>query len=93
MEVTAAVDRPDGEKTVDDVADESLHLVAEISKTSPYLNEAVTVVYKLYASPTIDVTNFRALDNPKYNNFWSQDIPVTKYDIQNTTYNPTDPLF
>jgi hypothetical protein len=87
VEVTAAVERPDGEKTVDDVADESLHLVAEISKTSPYLNEAVTVVYKLYASPSIDVTNFRALDNPKYNNFWSQDIPVTKYDIQNTTYN------
>lgn len=87
VEVTAAVERPDGERTVDDVADESLHLVAEISKTSPYLNEAVTVVYKLYASPSIDVTNFRALDNPKYNNFWSQDIPVTKYDIQNTTYN------
>ena len=86
VEVTAAVERPDGEKTVDDVADESLHLVAEISKTSPYLNEAVTVVYKLYASPSIDVTNFRALDNPKYNNFWSQDIPVTKYDVQNTTY-------
>ncbi len=86
VEVTAAVERPDGEKTVDDVADESLHLVAEISKTAPYLNEAVTVVYKLYASPTIDVTNFRALDNPKYNNFWSQDIPVTKYDVQNTTF-------
>ena len=44
------------------------------------------MVYKLYASPSIDVTNFRALDNPKYNNFWSQDIPVTKYDVQNTTY-------
>ncbi|MCM4163968.1 BatD protein [Arenibacter sp. A80] len=86
VEVTAAVERPDGEKTVDDVADESLHLVAEISKTGPYLNEAVTVVYKLYASPSIDVTNFRALDNPKYNNFWSQDIPVTKYDVQNSTY-------
>lgn len=86
VEVTAAVDRPDGEKTVDDIADESLYLVAEVSKTNPYLNEAVTVVYKLYASPTIDVTNFRALDNPKYNNFWSQDIPVTKYDIQNETY-------
>lgn len=86
VEVTAAVDRPDGEKTVDDVADESLHLVAEVSKTSPYLNEAVTVVYKLYASPNIDVTNFRALDNPKYNNFWSQDMPVTKYNIENATY-------
>ena len=86
VEVTAAVDRPSGEKTIDDVADESLHLVAEISKTNPYLNEAVTVVYKLYASPHVDVTNFRALDNPRYNNFWSQDIPVTKYTIENTTY-------
>ncbi|HUH46506.1 MAG TPA: BatD family protein, partial [Arenibacter sp.] len=47
----------------------------------------VTVVYKLFASPTIDVTNFRALDNPKYNDFWSQDIPVTKYNIQDETYN------
>lgn len=87
VEVTAAVDRPDGERTVDDIADQSLYLVAEISRTDPYLNEAVTVVYKLYASPNIDVTNFRALDNPKYNNFWSQDIPVTKYNIQNETYN------
>lgn len=86
VEITAAVDRPDGEKTVDDIADESLYLVAEVSKTNPYLNEAVTVVYKLYASPVIDVTNFRPLDNPKYNNFWSQDIPITKYDIQNETY-------
>jgi len=29
IEVTAAVDKPNGQKTVDDVADESLHLVAE----------------------------------------------------------------
>jgi len=33
IEVTAAVDKPNGQKTVDDVADESLHLVAEVSKT------------------------------------------------------------
>ena len=72
--------------TVDDVADESLHLVAEVSKANPYLNEAVSVVYKLYVSQFITVTNFRALDNPKYNNFWSQDMPVTKYNIQNGSY-------
>ncbi|RIV43940.1 BatD family protein [Flagellimonas pelagia] len=86
VEVTAAVDRPNGEKTVDDVADESLHLVAEVSKDNPYLNEAVTVVYKLYVSPDISVTNYRPLDNPTYNNFWSQDIPVTKHTAQNGTY-------
>ncbi|MER3375663.1 MAG: BatD family protein [Allomuricauda sp.] len=86
VEVTAAVDKPNDQKTVDDVADESLHLVAEVSKGSPYLNEAVTVVYKLYVSPNISVTNYRPLDNPKYNNFWSQEIPVTKHTAQNGTY-------
>ena len=86
VEVTAAVDKPNDQKTVDDVADESLHLVAEVSKGNPYLNEAVTVIYKLYVSPDISVTNYRPLDNPKYNNFWSQEIPVTKHTAQNGTY-------
>ena len=86
VEVTAAVDKPNDQKTVDDVADESLHLVAEVSKGSPYLNEAVTVIYKLYVSPNINVTNYRSLDSPKYNDFWSQDIPVTKHTAQNGTY-------
>src|SRR5690606_4222967 len=41
-----------------------------------------------YYSNSISLSNFRALDNPKYNNFWSQDMPVTKYDVQNnSTYN------
>lgn len=86
IEVTDAVDKPSDQMTADDVADQGLHLVAEVSKTDPYLNEAITVVYKLYVSPYINVSNFRPLDNPKYNNFWSQDIPVTKYSIQNGTY-------
>lgn len=86
VEVTAAVDKPNDQKTVDDVADENLHLVAEVSKGNPYLNEAVTVVYKLYVSPNISVTNYRPLDNPTYNNFWSQDIPVTKHTAQNGIY-------
>ncbi len=88
VEVTAAVDKPSDQMTAEDVADESLHLVAEVSKANPYLNEAVSVVYKLYFSNSISLSNFRALDNPKYNNFWSQDMPVTKYDVQNnSTYN------
>ncbi len=84
--VTAAVDKPNDQMTVDDVADESLHLVAEVSKSNPFLNEAVSVVYKLYVSPSISVSNYRPLDNPKYNNFWSQDIPVTRLTAQNGTY-------
>lgn len=86
VEVTAAVDKPSDQMTVDDIADENLHLVAEVSKTAPYLNEAISVVYKLYVSPSINVSNFRPLDNPKYNNFWSQEISFTKYNVQNGTY-------
>ena len=87
VEVTAAVDKPGDQMTIDDVADESLHLVAEVSKTEPYLNEAVSVVYKLFVSPSISVSNYRPLDNPKYNNFWSQDIPVSIRNAKNGTYN------
>ena len=86
VEVTAAVDKPSDQMTVDDIADENLHLVAEVSKSTPYMNEAISVVYKLYVSPRINVSNFRPLDNPKYNNFWSQEMPLSKYNIQNGTY-------
>lgn len=86
IEVTAAVDKPSDEMTADDVADENLHLVAEVSKTNPYLNEAISVVYKLYVSPSISVSNYQPLDNPKYNNFWSQDIKVSRLSAQNGTY-------
>lgn len=86
VEVTAAVEKPSDQMTADDVAEESLHLVAEVSKDDPFLNEAVSVVYKLYVSPSISVTNYRPLDNPKYNNFWSQDIPITRLSAENGTF-------
>ena len=86
VEVTVAVDNPNREKTADDIADDNLHLVAEVSKTNPYLNEGFNVVYKLYVSPRITVSNFTLMDNPKYNNFWSQDIDVKRWKVENGNY-------
>lgn len=86
VEVTSAVSNPNAPPSANDIANENLYLVAEVSKSNPYLNEAISVVYKLYVGQTINVTNSRALDNPKYNNFWSQDIPVTKYQVKETTF-------
>ena len=57
-------------------ADDNLYLVADISKTNPYVNEPITVVYKLYFSYNIGITNWRELDKPKYNDFWSQNIDI-----------------
>ncbi|MBL4887906.1 MAG: BatD family protein [Flavobacteriaceae bacterium] len=45
--VTAAVTKPKDGNNADFVASENVHLVAEVSNTNPYLNEAITVVYKL----------------------------------------------
>jgi hypothetical protein len=47
VQVTNAVKRPNDPYNVESVASENIHLVAEISKGNPYLNEAITVVYKL----------------------------------------------
>jgi hypothetical protein len=57
-------------------ADDNLYLVADISKTNPYINEPITVVYKLYFSYNIGITNWRELNKPKYNDFWSQNIDI-----------------
>jgi hypothetical protein len=57
-------------------ADTNIYLVADISKTNPYINEPITVVYKLYFSYNIGITNWRELNKPKYNDFWSQNIDI-----------------
>jgi len=86
INVTAAVDKPTNPNDPDYIADQNIHLVAEVSKTNPYLNEAITVVYKLYVSPNTGVDNWREIDNPRYNDFWSQNIDVKGLKIQNGTY-------
>ncbi len=86
VQVTSAVDKPKDGNNTDFVASENLHLVAEVSKSNPYLNEAITVVYKLYVSTRISVSNWRELDNPKYSDFWSQAIDMKQLKIENGEY-------
>ncbi len=86
VEITAAVANPNAPKTAQDVANESLYLVASISKPNPYENEAVLVTYTLYFSPQVYINNFVPADNPAYNNFWSQDISISEYETRKTTY-------
>jgi len=90
ISVSAAVDKPNDENNADYVASQNIHLVAEISKTDPYLNEAITVVYKLYVSPNTGVSNWREIDNPRYSDFWSQNIEIKGRKIQNGTYKGED---
>ena len=88
--VTAAVDKPKDPNDPNFIASENIHLVAEISKTNPYLNEAISVVYKLYVSPNIAVDNWNEIDSPRYNDFWSQNINTQGQKVQNGTYKGED---
>ena len=90
VEITSAVQRPNDPDNAVSVADDNIHLVAEISKTNPYLNEPITVVYKLYVSANTGVSNFNELDSPKFNSFWSQNIEMKGLKIEKGTYNGED---
>jgi len=68
------------------VVNENLHLVAEISKNNPYLNEGFSVVYKLFFSPQINVTNVGEIDSPKYSDFWSHNIKIPRLQIERGAY-------
>ncbi|WP_338355940.1 BatD family protein [Yeosuana marina] len=87
VEVTSAVQVPKDPNDPNYIASENIHLVAEISKTNPYLNEAITVVYKLYVAPNTGVDNWQEIDSPRYNDFWSQNIDMQGQKVQTGTYN------
>ena len=76
INVTAATEQPRDPNDTQISADDNLYLVADVSKTNPYINEPITVVYKLYFSYNIGITNWRELNKPKYNDFWSQNIDI-----------------
>ena len=87
INVTNAVEIPKDPNEAPAIsADDNLYLVADISKTNPYLNEPITVVYKLYFSYNIGISNWRELNKPKYNDFWSQNIDIKQLVAQDGTF-------
>ncbi len=88
--VTDAIQQPKDPNSPDYKAGEGIHLVAEVSKGNPYVNEPLTVVYKLYFDPRFIVRNVREVANPKYNGFWSQHIDIKKLEAVPGTYNGQD---
>lgn len=65
---------------------DGVHLVAEISKTNPYVNEPITVVYKIYVSNRSAVSGWNETNKPKYSDFWSQNIDIKNLSIQQGTF-------
>lgn len=78
VEVTAAVKTPTDGENMDIIAEDNVHLVAEISNGNPFLNERITVTYKMYVSKDVSITSqWREIDTPRYADFWSKNIDAS----------------
>jgi len=87
VKVSDAVEQPRDPNDNSVSINDALYLVADVSKADPYLNEPITVVYKLYFSHNIGITNWQELNKPKYNNFWSQNIDIKQLVAEEGMYN------
>ena len=90
VKVTKAIERPKNPNDPTYIATQKIHLIAEVSKTSPYLNEAITVIYKLYIAPEIAANFLGDKDLPQYEDFWNQNIEVKALRPENGKYNGED---
>tara|TARA_B100000767_G_C19778637_1_gene544488 strand:+ start:7305 stop:9068 length:1764 start_codon:yes stop_codon:yes gene_type:complete len=86
VEVTEAVKTPNQGGNADYIADQNIHLVAEVSDGKPYLNEAFTVVYKLYYTSQIGISNVNEVESPSYADFWNHLIPIQKLEMKQGVY-------
>jgi hypothetical protein len=86
LTVTAPVERPNDPSEPLLNVEESVHLVAQVSKRNPYLNEPVSVVYKLYFKSDLAIRNFNMTASPEYNDFWSHNIEVKQFETEVENY-------
>ena len=70
--------------------DDDIELRALVSKGSPYLNEPITVIYKLYYKAPINISDARENETPNYKDFWSQTIKIPQLKVQREIYRGQD---
>ncbi len=66
--------------------DDNIELIASVSKSSPYINEPITIVYKLYYKSPINVSNASESEAPKYKDFFTQNIKIPQLKVDRETY-------
>jgi hypothetical protein len=93
LSVSKAIEVPKDPNNPEYIAQQNIHLVAEVSNLNPYAGEGIYVVYKLFVSQNISVNDWRVSESPQYNGFWNQDIEVTDINVQNGKYNGEDYRF
>lgn len=88
--VVDAVDIPKDPNDPNYIAQQNIHLVAEISKSRPYVGEGIYVEYRLYVSENVSVFDTSVTEAPQYNGFWNQEIKINGYPVKMGKYNGED---
>ena len=66
--------------------DDDIELRALISNGSPFLNEPLTIIYKLYYKTPINISDASETETPNYKDFWSQTIRIPQLKVQREVY-------
>jgi hypothetical protein len=88
--VLDAAEMPENPNDPDYIAQQNIHLVAEVSKGKPYVGEGIYVEYRLYVSENISVYDTSVTEAPQYNGFWNQEIKVGGFPVKMGKYNGED---
>lgn len=87
VRVLDAVELPKNPNDPNYIAQQNIHLVAEISKSRPYVGEGVYVEYRLYFSNNVGISDYGITESPQYNGFWHQNIKLNGLPVKNGKYN------
>ncbi|CAL2102518.1 BatD [Tenacibaculum sp. 190130A14a] len=85
--VLNAVELPKDPNDPNYVAQQNIHLVAEVSNGRPFVGEGIYVEYRLYVSENVNVYDYAVTEAPQYNGFWNQDIKINGIQVKMGKYN------
>ncbi len=85
--VLDAVDLPKNPNDPNYIANQNIHLVAEISKSNPYVGEGIYVEFRLYFSENVGIYDNAITEAPQYNGFWNQEIKRNGTPVKMGKYN------
>ncbi len=85
--VTNAVEIPKDPNDPKYIASQNIHLIAEVSNSTPYVGESISVVYKIYVDVNkVNVRDYRETESPSFNGFWNQNIEINQSDTRESNF-------
>lgn len=85
--VTDAIKVPKNPNDPNILAQNNIHLVVDVSNTSPYVGESINVIYKIYINRNkAGINNEVQSKPPTFNGFWNQNIEIKQLNERKGKY-------